>query len=219
MAQPGLRVLLADDHPLLVTGFSMALRAYGIEVVSHATTPEDAIRQYRDLKPSVLVLDIRFSGRSSGLTAAKTIRDTFPDANIVFLSQFDSDNLITEAYRIGARAFITKDRNPDELAEAIHKASTGETFFLPGIAERLAQLTIKGDRSPQTLLNDKELRLFSLFARGLTHAEISQQVGLSLKTVGVHLQQIKDKLGVQRPADLTLLAVKHGLLPDEPEPQ
>lgn len=212
------RVLLADDHPLLLAGFSMTLKSYGIEVVGEAKTPEEAIEQYRAIKPEVLVIDIRFSGRSNGLTAAKAIREATPDAKIVFLSQFDADNLITEAYRIGACAFITKDSDTANLAAAIKKARDGETYFLPHIAERLAKLTIEGDRSPQTILDEKELQLFRLIARGRTHAEISQQVSLSLKTIGVHVQQIKDKLRVTRSADLTLLAVKHGLLqPDDPE--
>ena len=211
------RVLLADDHPLLVTGFSMALANYGIKVIASASSPQDAIDQFQTKKPDVLILDIRFGGKMNGLTAAKAVLAKHPGAKIVFLSQFDTDNLITEAYRVGAYAFITKNCAPDVLAQAIMKAKNGETSFLPVIAERLAKLTIQGDRSPQTLLDDKELKIFRLIARGLTHAEISERVGLSLKTVGIQVHQVKEKLNVTRPADLTLLAVKHGLLPDDPE--
>jgi two-component system, NarL family, invasion response regulator UvrY len=218
MEVPPVRVVLADDHPLLIAGFSMALKGFGIEVIGNAKTPEEAINQYRTLKPEVLVLDIRFSGQSNGLSAARTIRNSTPDAKIVFLSQFDADNLVTEAYRIGGCAFITKDADPADLAAAIKKARDGETYFLPRIAERLAKLTIEGDRSPQTILDERELEIFRCLARGLTHAEISQRVNLSLKTIGVHVQQIKDKLRATRPADLTLLAVKYGLLqPDDPQ--
>jgi two-component system, NarL family, invasion response regulator UvrY len=205
-----IRVLLADDHPLLIAGFAMALKGLGVEVVGQARTPGEAIDQFRSLRPDVLVLDIRFGGRSTGLDAAKAAKAEFPDAKIIFLSQFDADSLITEGYR--GYAFITKDCNAADLAAAINKANNGETYFLPAIAERLAILTIKGDRSPQTVLDDKELEIFRRLARGLTQSEIAEEMKLSLKTISVTTQSIKDKLGVRRPADITLLAVKHDML-------
>lgn len=206
------RVSLADDHPLLMAGFAMALADFGIEVIAKNRTPDEAIASYGELKPDVLVLDIKFAGQKSGLDAAKAVLTDFPDAKIVFLSQFDSDSLITEAYKIGGYAYVTKDREPSELAAAIKKAQQRSRFFLPAIAERLAVLSIGGDSSPLAVLDSRELDVFKLMAQGLTLAEIAQRLDLSIKTISNTSLSIKDKLGTQRIADLTLLAVKHGLI-------
>jgi len=207
-----LRVCLADDHPVLMTGFAVALSDFGMEVVGQSRTPDDAVEKYRELAPDVLVLDIRFGGRKTGLDAAKEILSQFPNAKIVFLSQFDSDSLIMEAYKIGGYAFVTKDCEPNDLAAAIQKAHKGERFFLPAIAERLAVLSIRGDTSPLALLDARELDVLKFIAQGLTNVQIAERLGLSLKTISNTSQSVKDKLGTQRIADITLLAVKHGLI-------
>lgn len=212
MGGTGIRVLLADDHPLLVAGYSAALTSLGLVVVGEAHTTEEAIAQFRALRPDVLVLDIRFGGRSTGLDVAKSIKSQFPDARFVFLSQFDADNLITESYRIGGHAFITKDCDATVLATAIEHAIRGETFFLPAISVRLAKLTIEGDHSPRAILSERELEIFRHLARGLTQSEIATEMNLSLKSISLATQQIKEKLNVHRPAELTLVAVKYDLL-------
>jgi two-component system, NarL family, invasion response regulator UvrY len=207
-----LRVCLADDHPLLMTGFAMALADHDVEVIGQSKTPEDAVAQYRKLGPDVLVLDIRFGTRKSGLDAAREILADDPLAKIVFLTQFDSDSLITEAYKLGGCAFITKDCEPSELAGAIRKAKHGETYFPPVIAQRLAAISVRSHTSPLARLEARELDVFKAMARGLTNAEIAEQMDLSVKTISNTSQSVKEKLGMERVADLTLLAVKHGLI-------
>lgn len=207
-----IHVLLADDHPLIAAGFAMALAGHNIEVVGEAFTAEDVIRSYQDLLPDVLILDIRFGEKMSGLHAAKEVLQSFPQAKIVFLSQFDQDKLVKESYRLGGHAFITKDCTTDCLAAAIHAAHRGEVYFLPELAKRLAQLAIRGDMSPQSLLNPRELEILTLMAQGLTNHEIAEQLALSPKTISNSSQGIKEKLGMHRAADITRLAVKHGLI-------
>jgi DNA-binding NarL/FixJ family response regulator len=207
-----IRVLFADDHPLIVAGFGMALAGHHIEVVGEAFSPDEVVRSYNELTPDVLVLDIRFGEKMSGLQAAKEVLRAFPEAKIVFLSQFDQDNMIKESYRLGGRAFITKDRTADCLASAIHTVHRGDVYFLPEVAERLAQLAIRGDMSPQSLLDRREIEIFMLMAQGLTNHEIAERLGLSPKTISNSSQGIKEKLGVHRAADITRLAVKHGLI-------
>src|SRR3954468_22289159 len=152
-----IRVLLADDHPIVMTGFAMSLAGVGMDVVGQARTPEEAADMYGTLKPDVLVLDIRFGAELTGLDAAKNVLEKFPDAKIVFLSQFDQDSLIKETYRLGARAFVTKDCDPVDLAEAVRQANAGKLYFLPQIAERLASLAVRGDVSPQSMLDERSL--------------------------------------------------------------
>jgi two-component system invasion response regulator UvrY len=207
-----INVVLADDHPLLMAGFAMSLEDYGIKVVGQAKTPDGATAKYLALKPDVLVLDIRFGEKLTGLNAAKNLLEKSPKAKIVFLSQFDQDSLIKEAYRLGGYAFVTKDRDAEELANAIRSAAEGKLYFLPEVAERLASLSIHGDTSPQSQLEEREVEIFTLMAQGLTNQEIADQLDLSPKTISNISQSIKEKLGIHRAADITRLAVKHGLI-------
>lgn len=205
-----IRVLLADDHPIVMSGFSLSLTTMGIEVIGEVTTPNEAVQMYETLQPDVLIMDLRFGERLTGLDAAKTILKNHPAANIVFLSQFDQDALIKQTYSIGGRAFVTKDCSAADLAQAVTDASNGEVYFLPRIAKRLANLSVKGDQSPGALLDPRELEIFILTAKGKTNQEMADQLGLSQKTISNISHSLKVKLGTNRIADLTLLAVKHG---------
>ncbi|GJI94461.1 DNA-binding response regulator [Duganella caerulea] len=204
--------MLADDHPIVMTGFAMSLEGQGLHVVAQARTPEEALEQYQRHKPDVAVLDIRFGDQLTGLDVARQILAHAPDAAIVFLSQFDQDSLIKETYRLGGRAFMTKDCDPADLAAAVRRAHDGELYFLPHIAERLANLSVRGDASPQSQLDERALEIFTLMAEGLTNAEIAEKLDVSTKTISNISQAVKEKLGVHRPAYITRLAVKHGLI-------
>lgn len=207
-----LTVLFADDHPLLVMGFAQALADYQVEVVGQASSASQAVKEFERLKPDVLVLDIRFGSGMTGLEAASEVLSRHPDAKIVFLSQFDDDTLIKEAYRLGARAFITKDSPPKDLADAIAKASEGGLYFLPTVAERLANIAIHGETSPRAVLNKRYLEIFTYMARGYTNNEIAEAMHLSPKTISNASHAIKGILGVTRQADLTMLAIKARLI-------
>jgi DNA-binding NarL/FixJ family response regulator len=204
--------MLADDHPIVMTGFAMSLEEAGMKVVGQAKTPSEAAAMYAEEKPDVLVLDIRFGTELTGLDAAQNVLKADPDARIVFLSQFDQDSLIKETYRLGAHAFVTKDCDPADLASAVRHAHEGKLYFPPQIAERLASIAVRGDVSPQSQLDERGLEIFKLMAEGLTNAEIAEKLNLSTKTISNTSQAIKEKLGVHRQANITLLAVKHGLI-------
>jgi two-component system invasion response regulator UvrY len=210
--QKPIRVMLADDHPIVMTGFAMSLAAAGMEVVGQARTPSEAAVMYAEHKPDVVVLDIRFGTELTGLDAAQAILEADPHAKVVFLSQFDQDSLIKETYRLGAHAFVTKDCDPADLATAVRQAHQGKLYFLPQIAERLASLAVRGDVSPQSQLDERGLEIFKLMAEGLTNAEIAEKLNLSTKTISNVSQSVKEKLGVHRQAYITKLAVKHGLI-------
>lgn len=205
-------VLLADDHPIVMTGFAMSLTHFGIKVLGQVKTPQEAVTQYAALKPDVVILDIRFGETLTGMDAARQILALNPKAKIIFLSQFDQDSLIKETYRLGARAFVTKDCAPADLALAVTRAQAGELYFPPHIATRLANLSVLGDTSPQSVLDERGLQIFTLMAEGLTNVEIAEKLDLSTKTISNISQDIKEKLGVHRPAYITKLAVKYGLI-------
>lgn len=205
-----IRVLLADDHPIVMGGFAMSLGSKGIEVIGEVTTPQEAVDSYESLQPDVLMIDLRFGEKLTGLDAAKTILERHPDARILFLSQFDQDSLIKQTYSIGGRGFLTKDISAVDLAQAVTEAHRGDTYFLPRIAKRLANLSVKGDQSPGALLDSREFEIFVLTAKGRTNQEMADLLGLSQKTISNVTHSLKEKLGTNRIADLTLLAVKHG---------
>jgi DNA-binding NarL/FixJ family response regulator len=211
-AEKPIRVLLADDHPIVMAGFAMSLQGQGIEVVGQAKTPDEVLTQFDALQPDVAILDIRFGEHMSGFDVARRLLERHPTARIIFLSQFDQDGFIKEAYSLGGRAFVTKDCEAEELANAVRKVQRGELAFIPVIAERLANLSVQKDSSPQSLLDKRALTIFTLIAEGLTNAEIAEQLDISIKTVSNVSQVIKEKLGVSRQAEITRMAIKFGLI-------
>ena len=205
-------VVLADDHPLVRAGFSSALKTFGIQVVAEVELAEDVFAVYDRLTPDVLVLDVRFGDAMTGLDVAVRLLDKHPNANIVFLSQFTQDAIVQRAYQVGGKCFLSKDSEIEELAAAIQKASSGELYFTPKVAQRLASLSVTGEKSPAALLSARELAIFGYMARGLTNAEIAAQMNLSIKTISNSSQDIKERLGFHRQSDLTRIAIRHGIL-------
>jgi two-component system invasion response regulator UvrY len=204
-----IRVLIADDHPLIMVGLTSALEGRDIKVAACVTEANEVVSNYSESKPDVVVLDIRFGAGPTGFDVAADLLRRFPAARIVFYSQFDQDETIAEAYRIGGRAFVPKNAAPTVLADAIKKAHAGEIYFLPKIAERLALIGLKADESPQSRLEPRELEVFRMMAQGLTNAEIAEKLHVTARTVSAISSAVKDKLGLSRQAEITLLAVKH----------
>lgn len=207
-----IRVLMADDHPLIIEGATAALGQGDIAVVGRASSAVDVAAQCAALKPDVLLLDVRFRSGPNGLDIARRLLAQAPEARIVFYSQFDDDEIIREAYRLGGLGFVTKDTSAETLGHAIREAHAGRTSFMPQIAERLALLGVRGETTPQDVLDQREIDVFVKLARGLTNNEIAEEMGLSSKTIGIIGHAIREKLSVDRNADLTLMAVRHGLI-------
>jgi two-component system, NarL family, invasion response regulator UvrY len=206
-------VMIADDHPLIVEGLTSVLARHGLTVAGSAHDAGQVEGTYAKLKPDVLVLDLRFGDASiGGLDILQSLRQHHPDAKVVIYTQFDQDEIVREAYKRGAKAFVTKDTDPAELAQAIVKVNQGETVFMPSIANRLAMMSVRGDESPIAKLAPREVEVFKLMAQGLTNVEIAERMSLSPKTISTTSQSIKDQLGMHRAADITLLAVKCGLI-------
>jgi two-component system, NarL family, invasion response regulator UvrY len=207
-----IRVLVVDDHPLIVEGLTSNFPKFGIDVVADAASTSELLVRYAECNPDVVVLDIGFGHTTTGLDVAHELLSQHPQARIVFYSQHDQDDLISEVYRLGGFGFVSKLLTTSDLAEAVSKAHQGKVNFRPEIAERLALLSVRGDNSPRAKLNKRELEVFCAIANGRTQAEIAEELDLSVKTIGLINQAIKDKLGVQRPADIARLAVKYRIV-------
>lgn len=210
-----IRVLLADDHPMLMAGFAALLSDEGFEIVGQVKTPEEAIRHYFKQRPDVVILDIRFGPGMTGLDAAKEILTRDSQAKIVFFSQFDQPAMAQQAYKMGAFAYLTKDSEPELLIEAIRQAYEGGDVYMPPVmTDQIARLSIRDDsyKSPKELLDPRELSVFTMMAEGYTNVEMAEKLNLSEKTISNTTQSVKEKLGTTRPAEITRIAIRNGLL-------
>jgi DNA-binding NarL/FixJ family response regulator len=206
-------VLLADDHPLLRSGFFEAMGVSGdIEVVYSTDDPQDACNAFAKYNPDVVVMDILFKNKMTGLDAIKLILAAHPQANIIVLSQHDQGRLIKETYQLGALAFIPKDVEPEQLIEGIKMAAKGEKYFLPEVAQKLAFLTAEQKAEPQDLLSKREFEVYRLIAKDRSNVEIADELGLSQKTVNNALFSLRTKLGLRRNTEIAKHALKHGII-------
>lgn len=205
-------VLLADDHHIVRTGIATALEKCGLVVAGQAKTPEEVVPLYLETKPDVVLLDMRFGDKMTGFDVAADLFKADPDVRIVFCSQFDQQTLIKRCYDLGALAFVNKDCEERELSDAVQHAREGHLYFQPEIANRMAKAQIQGDRTPFSVLSERDLEIARLIATGRTLAEIAEHMKLSMKTVATASIAIKEKLNVTRSAELTMLALRHNII-------
>lgn len=208
-----IRVLLADDHAVVRTGFRMLLESHsGVSVVGEADSGESAYSTYAELSPDVLVLDLAMPGMG-GLEALKRIRAHHRDARVLALSAHDDVMHARRALREGALGFLSKRSAPEDLVEAVTAVAAGGHYLDAELAQRLAIAEIEGTgRTPVERLSERELEVFIRLARGETVHRIAEDLKLSASTVGTHLYNIKQKLAVSNQSELTLLAIRHGLI-------
>jgi two-component system invasion response regulator UvrY len=208
-----IRVFLADDHRLLVDGFRHTLKDYGIDVVEVAYETAGLIDRYLEVKPDVLVIDVRFdnkNGSETGLDVCEQLLKRYPSAKIIVFSQFDDQYIVDKSYKIGVLAFVRKDESTEVLYNAIRTVAAGREFFSPEVAQLLAWSSVK-NQNPNNLLDEKELRVFTLTADGLSLTDTAKEMDLSTKTISALLKNIKAKLGLDNPAHFTKLAIRYGI--------
>lgn len=209
-----IKVFLADDHRLMVEGFRVELKKYGIDVVKVVYSLSDLISLFTQSLADVLVIDIRFDSKDGetidGLDVCEKILAKHPSTKIVVFSQFDDEYLVEKAYKIGVFAFVRKDEETEVLVEAITNAYNGKPFLPPGVAQQLAWASVKA-LNPTRLLDDKEIKVFTLIADGLSIMDVAQELGLSDKTIRTMVKNVKQKLNTDNFADFTKLAIRFGL--------
>jgi two-component system, NarL family, invasion response regulator UvrY len=208
-----IRVLLVDDHAVVRTGFRLLLQAQrDIRVVGEADSGEAACQVYGELTPDVVVMDLAMPGMG-GLEALKRIRAHHPQARVLALSAHDDVLYARRALREGARGFLSKRSAPEVLLEAITTVAGGQRFLDAALAQRLALDEVEGaTKSPLERLSEREFEVFVRLAGGSTVQRIAEDLKLSASTVGTHLYNIKQKLGVSNQSELTLIAIRHGLI-------
>lgn len=208
-----IRVLLVDDHAVVRTGFRLLLQARpDVAVVGEADSGEAACQRYLELSPDVVVLDIAMPGMG-GVEALRRIRAHDPQARVLALSAHDDPMHARRALREGALGFLSKRSAPEALLEAVAGVALGKRYIDPRVAQRLALEDIEGaESSPIKRLSEREFDVFIRLAHGASVQRIAEELSLSASTVGTHLYNIKQKLGVSNQSELTLLAIRHGLI-------
>jgi two-component system invasion response regulator UvrY len=208
-----IRVLLVDDHAVVRTGFRLLLQSLAeISVVAEAESGEAACQRFFELTPDVVVLDLAMPGMG-GLEALRRIRARHPEARVLALSAHDDPMHARRALREGAMGFLSKRSAPEALVEAVTAVAAGRRYIDMSLAQKLALAEIEGTAKPPIeQLSEREFDVFIRLARGATVQKIAEDLKLSASTVGTHLYNIKQKLQVGNQSELTLLAIRSGLI-------
>jgi DNA-binding NarL/FixJ family response regulator len=211
-----IRVLLADDQRLVRSGFRLILRVDpGIEVVGEAGDGAEAVALAKELKPDVVLMDVRMP-KLDGIAATRLLMQEAEPPRVLVLTTFDIDEYVYGALRAGASGFLLKDAPEDQLLAAIHVAADGGALFSPGVTrrliERFAQLGEIAAPPALDELSPREIEVLQVVARGLSNAEIAKKLVLSEHTVKSHVARILQKLDLRDRTQAVILAYESGLV-------
>jgi DNA-binding NarL/FixJ family response regulator len=214
-----IRVLVADDQPLMRTAYDMTLRAEeDIELVGEAVDGQDAIDQARRLHPDVILMDVRMPVLD-GVEATRVLATEDPSVKILILTTFDIDEYVVEAIRAGASGFLLKDVHPEELVHAIRIVARGDALLAPSVTRRLLEVVASSleplpprRAAALSTLTESELKVLTLVGRGLSNEEIAGELFVAETTVRTHLRHIFDKLSVRNRVQAVVLAYDTGLV-------
>ena len=210
-ALQGKRILLADDHAMVRLGFRCLLEGAGATVVGEAENGENAVRLYAETNPDVVVMDVSMPG-IGGLAALERLLVWDAKARILMLSAHNDDIVPVRALRLGARGYLCKRAAPEEFLRAVGQVASDRRYLDPELAQSVALAQLSGSSNPVDTLTEKELAVFMKLAEGRSVNDVAEDFCLSPSTVGTHLYHIKQKLNVQNAAELTLVAVRNGLI-------
>ncbi len=215
--KPGkIRLLLVDDHPIVLDGIKSHLCAQPeFEVVGDASNGQDALRKAKLTLPDVILMDISMP-HMNGLEAISHLRKQVPNAKVLILTMHESKEYIAQVVRSGARGYLLKDSAPAELVGAIKAVHHGEVYFSPSVSRVLVQEMTDGSRraangAEQQPLTDREREVLSLIAEGLLNKQIADRLGIGVRTIETHRERIMRKLDIHTVAGLTKYAIARGM--------
>jgi two-component system, NarL family, invasion response regulator UvrY len=208
-----IRVLLVDDHAVVRMGFRLLLQTTAeMSVIAEADCGEAACQLYLELSPDVVVMDLAMPGMG-GLEALRRIRARDAQAQVLALSAHDDPIHARRALQEGALGFLSKRSAPEALLEAVSAVAAGRRYLDSQLAQKLALAEFAGGtKSPVERLSEREFEVFIRLAGGATVQRIASDLNLSASTIGTHLYNIKQKLGVANQSELTLIAIRHRLI-------
>jgi DNA-binding NarL/FixJ family response regulator len=214
MSRP--RILLGDDHTLVLDGFRKLLEDQ-CEIVGVAEDGRTLLRMAQELEPDIVTLDISMP-QLNGVDAARKLKKVLPRTHLIFVTMHDDPAYVNEAFKAGASGYLLKRSAGSELRQAIQSVMDGQCYVTPLVAKGLVQSVISRGRPP--VLQDKSLtarqrEVLQLVAEGMTVKQIASTLNLSPKTVEFHKSQIMTQLDLHTTAELTKYALVHGLLASE----
>ncbi len=201
-----IRVLAADDHPLIRAGLVAFLATEpDLQVVAEAANGEEALEKYRELRPDIVLMDLSMP-IMDGLSATRAILDEFPDARVIVLTTYDGDEDIHRALDAGATGYLLKDMVAADVLSVIRTVYGGRRGIPHAVAAKLAEHT------PRIPLTPRETEVLSLLAKGLSNAEIAARIGRTEGTVKVHIKNILQKLDASDRTEAVTTAVRRGFI-------
>ncbi len=207
-----IRILLADDHKILRKGVQMLIDAQAdMEVVGEARTGREAIEAARHLKPDVVVMDISMPDLN-GIEGTRQICDELSGTKVLALSMHKDSVYVREILRAGARGYLVKDSEDDDLVRAIRSVHRGEAFLSPAISDVVLSDYRRHVSNPVDLLTSREREVLTMVAEGKTNKEIAVVLNLSVYTVESHRGSVMEKLNLHNSGDMVRFAIRNGLI-------
>lgn len=209
-------IVIADDHELFRDGFRVMLKKYPeIKLIGEAENGKDLVDLVQKRKPHVVLTDIKMP-RMDGIEATRQLMKKNPEANIIALSMFDEDNLIIDMLEAGARGYLLKNSNKEEIMEAIRMVSNGQTFYCKTTSTKLVSMIAKSKFNPyrKTLapeFSDKEIGIIRLICDQLSNKEIAEKLNLSVRTIEGYREKIQEKMEVKNTAGIVVFAIKKSI--------
>jgi two-component system, NarL family, invasion response regulator UvrY len=208
-----IKVLIADDHPVVRRGLRQILEeAADIVVGAEVGTAHEVLGAVREQSWTLVVLDISLPG-GNGIDLIKDIRRERPDTRVLILTAHSEEQYAVRALKAGAAGFLNKESAPAKLAEAAHRVASGGRYVSAALAETLASL-MSGDARglPHECLSDREFEILKLLASGKTVTDVAESLALSVKTISTHRARILKKMNMRTNAELTHYAIREGLV-------
>ncbi|OUE24609.1 Transcriptional regulatory protein LiaR [Clavibacter michiganensis] len=204
-----IRIVIADDHPVVRAGLHAVLDVVDdIDVVGEAATPDEAVELAASLVPDLVLMDLRFGQESTGADATRRIREVEAAPYVLVLTNYDSDGDILGAVEAGASGYLLKDAPPAELLAAVRAAAAGESALAPAVASRL----LARMRAPRVSLSSREIEVLRLVADGASNTEVGARLHITDATVKSHLVHVFSKLGVSSRTAAVAAAREIGIL-------
>lgn len=214
------RIVIADDQALVRVGFRMILEAEpDLEVVGEARDGREALALVREVQPDIVLMDVRMPELDGIEATRRILADEGSATRIIMLTTFDMDEYIYEALRVGASGFLLKDVPPEQLIAGIRAVGSGDALLAPAITRRVIQEFVRRPpeslRTPPRQLDDltpREMEVLKLLARGLSNAEIADQLFVSETTVKTHVTRVLMKLALRDRVKAVVFAYEHGIV-------